>query len=101
MIQSKINDIIEKTATDIAPFFWYYNNGITAITNGMDTLGTNAEQIEIEGLQIINGAQTFYSIFHAYKNASNIRRKQMNEDMLINFRLIRSGSAAFNLGTLK
>lgn len=97
LIQSKINDIIEKTATENAPFFWYYNNGITAITNGMDTLGTNAEQLEIQGLQIINGAQTFYSIFHAYESASTLRRKQMNEDMLINFRLIRSGSAAFNL----
>jgi hypothetical protein len=97
LIQSKINEIIEKTATENAPFFWYYNNGITAITNGMDSLGTNAEQIDVEGLQIINGAQTFYAIFHAYKNASIIRRKQMNDNMLINFRLIRSGSADFNL----
>jgi hypothetical protein len=101
LIQSKINEIIEKTATENAPFFWYYNNGITAITNGMDSLGTNAEQIDVEGLQIINGAQTFYSIFHAYKNASIIRRKQMNDNMLINFRLINSGSADFNLNVTR
>jgi hypothetical protein len=30
LIQSKINEIIEKTATNNTPYFWYYNNGITA-----------------------------------------------------------------------
>lgn len=97
LIQSEINQIIEKTALENTPFFWYFNNGITAITNGMDILGTNAEQLDINGLQIINGAQTVYAIFHAYQNASPLRRKLMNEDMLINFRLIRSGSVTFNM----
>ncbi len=101
LIQSKINEIIEKTASDNAPFFWYYNNGITAITYGMDTLGTNAEQIDITGLQIINGSQTVYSIYNAYLNASVGKRKRLDEDMLITFRLIRSGSDDFNLNVTR
>lgn len=97
LIQSEINQIIEKTATNNTPFFWYYNNGITGITYGMDTLGTNAEQLDIVGLQIINGAQTVYSIFNAYQNLSVGRRKRMDDEMLITFRLIRSAGDAFNM----
>jgi hypothetical protein len=63
----------------------------------MDTLGTNAEQIDIAGLQIINGAQTVYSIFNAYKNLSLAGRKRMNNDMLITLRLIRSAGDTFNM----
>ena len=101
LIQSKINQLIESTVTDNAPYFWYYNNGITAITNGIDELGNNAEQLEIEGLQVINGAQTFYSIYRAYLNASTRHRKRMNEDTFITFRLIRSAGEDFNLNVTR
>jgi AIPR protein len=97
LIESEINEIIEKTVANNTPYFWYYNNGITAITNGMDTLGTNAEQLDIDGLQIINGAQTVYSIFHAYQNMSAARRKRLNDEMLITFRLIKSAGDTFNM----
>lgn len=101
LIQSKINQLIESTVTDNAPYFWYYNNGITAITNGIDELGSNAEQLDIEGLQIINGAQTFYSIYNAYRNASLRHRKRMDEDTFITFRLIRSAGQDFNLNVTR
>ena len=101
LIQSKINQLIERTATDNAPYFWYYNNGITAITNSVDELGSNAEQLAIEGLQVINGAQTFFSIYNAYLNASTRHRKRMDEDTFITFRLIRSAGQDFNLNVTR
>ena len=98
---STINRLIEQTATENAPYFWYYNNGITAITSHIDTIGTGAEQVDIEGLQIINGAQTVHALYEAYKKASPTRRRQMDSDIMITFRLIRSASKDFNLNVTR
>ena len=65
LLQSQFNEDIERTALDNPAYFWYYNNGITAITYLLPTIGKKAEQIELTGLQIINGAQTVYSIYRA------------------------------------
>ena len=62
LLKSHFNEDIEKTSLEEANLFWYYNNGVTAISYVIQELGKKSEQIDIIGLQIINGAQTVYSI---------------------------------------
>ena len=76
----------------------YFNNGITAITNlPPRKINATAKQIDMTGLQIINGAQTVYSIYQAYKNAKNGEKNVINDYALIRFHLIQGGNRDFEL----
>jgi hypothetical protein len=101
LLQSQFNEDIERTAVDNPAYFWYYNNGITAITYLLPTIGKKAEKIELTGLQIINGAQTVYAIYRAYKDASPTKRKQMDSESLITLRLLKSGGKDFDLNVTR
>ncbi|TAF05383.1 MAG: abortive phage infection protein [Nostocales cyanobacterium] len=101
LIQSQFNEDIERTAVENPAYFWYYNNGITAITYFLPTLGRKATQIELTGLQIINGAQTVYAIYRAYKDASPTKRKQMDSVSLVTLRLLKSGGKDFDLNVTR
>jgi hypothetical protein len=62
-VNSGIIDTIDKDPEN----FWYYNNGITILANSVRRKaigGTNREsgQFELEGLSIVNGAQTVGSL---------------------------------------
>ena len=48
-----------------------------------------------------NGAQTVYSIYSAYKNASRTKRTQMNREALITLRLLKSGGKDFDLNVTR
>ncbi len=99
LIASSYNHQIEQSLKDSSSFFWYYNNGITAITQRLPKrINTTAKQIEITALQIINGAQTVYSIYQAYKNARNGEKNVINDNALVSFRLIQGiGNRDFEL----
>ncbi|MTJ48966.1 AIPR family protein [Dolichospermum sp. UHCC 0259] len=101
LLQSQFNEDIERTAVDNPAYFWYYNNGITAITYFLPPIGGKAEQIELTGLQIINGAQTVYAIYRAYKDASPTKRKQMDNVSLVTLRLLESGGKDFDLNVTR
>jgi hypothetical protein len=101
LLQSQFNEEIEKTALENPAYFWYYNNGITAITYLLPSIGKKAEKIQLTGLQIINGAQTVYSIYRAYKNASPVKQKQMDSESLITLRLLKSGGKEFDLNVTR
>jgi len=100
-LQSQFNEDIEKTAIENPAYFWYYNNGITAITYLLPPIGKNAQKIKLTGLQIINGAQTVYSIYRAYKNASPTKRMQMDTESLVTLRLLKSGGKDFDLNVTR
>jgi hypothetical protein len=101
LLQSQFNEDIEKTAIENPAYFWYYNNGITAITYLLPPIGKNAQKIKLTGLQIINGAQTVYSIYRAYKNASPTKRMQMDTESLVTLRLLKSGGKDFDLNVTR
>jgi len=101
LIQSRFNEDIEKTAIENPAYFWYYNNGITAITYLLPPIRSQATTIKLTGLQIINGAQTVYSVYRAYKNASPAKRSQMDNEALITMRLLKSGGKNFDLNVTK
>ncbi|KCB52926.1 AIPR family protein [Bordetella hinzii] len=56
---SNINNGIKKTAEADAHNFWVFNNGLTVLVNSYSwtSTGTGGE-IEIQGMSIVNGAQT-------------------------------------------
>jgi hypothetical protein len=101
LLQSQFNDDIEKTALEEASLFWYYNNGVTAITSLLPEIGKKAEQITVAGLQIINGAQTVYAIYRAYENASSMQRLKMDSEAFVTFRLLKSGGKSFDLNVTR
>jgi len=101
LLQSQFNEEIEKTAIENPAYFWYYNNGITAITYLLPVIGKKAQKVELTGLQIINGAQTVYCVYRAYKNASPAKRAQMDNETLITFRLLKSGGKDFDLNVTR
>jgi hypothetical protein len=95
--RSNYNPKIVETLLNRPSSFWYFNNGITAITSILPEIGNHAQKIAIGGLQIINGAQTVYSIYTAYSNAKPIERKIMDNEARIALRLIGSSDKDFNL----
>jgi hypothetical protein len=101
LLQSQFNEEMEKTALENPAYFWYYNNGITAITYMLPSIGKRADTIQLTGLQIINGAQTVYSIYRAYKTASPTKRIQMDNEALVTFRLLKSGGQDFDLNVTR
>jgi hypothetical protein len=101
LLESQFNEEIKQTASDNPSYFWYYNNGITAITYPPLSIGKSATSFKINGLQIINGAQTVYAIYRAYKEASRSKRKQMDGEALITLRLLKSGGKDFDLNVTR
>ncbi|MDI9365901.1 MAG: AIPR family protein [Flavobacterium sp.] len=97
LITSDFNREIEETATDNPAYFWYYNNGLTAITYLIPEVRDEATTIELIGLQIINGAQTVYSIYKAYSEANPTKRSIIDSEALITLRLLKSGGRDFDL----
>jgi len=98
LITSKVNENIEKTLKDEKPYFWYFNNGITALTSYVDeTINPTAKSIKVTGLQIINGAQTVYSVYKSYQQASPRERKIMDKEVLLTLRLLKVNSQELSL----
>ena len=57
---ANINNGIKATATKNPENFWVYNNGITALVNGLSfkTLKAGSLRLKLDGISIVNGAQT-------------------------------------------
>jgi len=94
---SYFNEEITNTIKNNPLHFWYFNNGITAITDRIFPFHKDATNVKLRGIQIINGAQTVFSISQAYKYATEDKRTQMNENALISLRVLKSGGKDFDL----
>ncbi|HGY1050512.1 TPA: AIPR family protein [Aeromonas salmonicida subsp. pectinolytica] len=101
LVSSKINAEIVNSLKNDPSYFWYYNNGITAITRAIPAINSQAESFQITGLQIINGAQTAYSIYLAYSQASLEEREIIDSEARITLRLLKSGGKDFDLKVTK
>lgn len=101
LISSAINSEIKTSLLNNPSYFWYYNNGITAISRRIPSISNQAESFEVTGLQIINGAQTAYSIYRAFEEASPEERELIDSEARITFRLLKSGGQDFDLRVTK
>jgi hypothetical protein len=63
--RKKINSGIKQTVETKADDFWAYNNGITILTTKHYPDPENPNETILEGISIINGAQTTGSIAHS------------------------------------
>lgn len=66
-----INRQILETAIDNTKGveFWYFNNGITIVCKKINE-ASSGKVINLDNAQIINGAQTTYALYEAYKNGN-------------------------------
>lgn len=94
--KSNYNEKIADTLKSQPHLFWFFNNGITGITETSIDIGVHAKEIVLGNLQIINGAQTVYTIYNSYKDASTDQRTEMDKKALISFRLIVSKDTPLN-----
>lgn len=97
LTSSHFNEEIKNTVKNNPINFWYFNNGITAITDRIDDFHSDSDIVTINGIQVINGAQTVYSIYDSYKYADDETRKKMDHNALITFRVLESGGDDFDL----
>jgi hypothetical protein len=97
---SNFNPAISKTIKDNSKYFWYFNNGITAISDNINPIRSGTK-VTVNGLQIINGAQTVYSIFSTYDEASSTERRKIDSSTQITLRLLESGGKDFDLNVTR
>ena len=57
-INKKIAETIEKSPEE----FFYYNNGVSCLATSVSSQATNGTVLKLNGLQVINGAQTVRTI---------------------------------------
>jgi hypothetical protein len=62
---TKINKEIHDTINREPHYFYYYNNGITCLSTSFDM--KNEREVNVTGLQVINGAQTVRALAKAEK----------------------------------
>lgn len=94
--ETNFNEQIADTLKKRPPMFWYFNNGITAVAKIIPEIGNEAREVEVTGFQVINGAQTIYSIYRAYEETSEVSREAIDNDALIMLRLVNSNDVDFN-----
>ena len=76
----KINKGIRGTLINNPDKFFSYNNGISAVANGLETDAESGNIIRINNLQIVNGGQTTASIYNAcYKAQKEGRRIEIEK----------------------
>ncbi|MER2174980.1 MAG: AIPR family protein [Carnobacterium sp.] len=65
--KTEVNKSIETTLSNplITQDFWWLNNGITILA---DVGSLTGKTFSLENIQIVNGLQTSYSIYNAFKN---------------------------------
>ncbi|WP_182407299.1 AIPR family protein [Psychrobacter sp. GP33] len=66
--RGNVNKGLRNTIKQSPEMFFAYNNGLTATASNV--VISNDKIVEIENLQIVNGAQTTSAIYAAYKNAN-------------------------------
>lgn len=75
--KTEVNKEIEKTLNenDQSQDFWWLNNGITILADEGSITGRT---FSMENIQIVNGLQTSYSIYNAFKELTSEERQQDN-----------------------
>lgn len=85
-----INKQILETAKDDlkSKYFWYFNNGITIVCREINEV-PSGKIIILKDAQIINGAQTTYALYEAYKNGA------LKDDVEVLIKVIETGDRDF------
>jgi len=96
LFESNYNLGIVDTVSHHPENFWYFNNGITAITENISDFHDDAIKVKVQGLQIINGAQTVFSIHDAYEKSNGVDREKINK-AYVTLRVIESNNPEFDV----
>ena len=97
LFNKEISNTIKKNPLN----FWYFNNGITAITEKIYPFHAENDNVKLKGIQVINGAQTVFSIYESYLYSTDAERVLMNDNALITLRVLKTGGFDFDLSVTK
>jgi hypothetical protein len=78
-MDSEVNKEIVKCLLEEPQYFWYFNNGVTALCEDWKRAPENAREVpyRFDGLRIVNGAQTVSSIGAAMAEPDKVARAQV------------------------
>lgn len=94
--ESNINEDMKNTLISNPAWFWYFNNGVTAVTKHFEPFGDiKGKYIKMSNFHVINGAQTVYSVYEVYKKANEADRITLDQEVLITLRIIKSTEDLF------
>lgn len=94
--ESNYNPLIAKTLLERPDKFWYFNNGMVARTDKLLVRDKQTKIFNLNGLQIINGAQTFFTVYQTYKEANTRIRKKLDESVRISIKIIETTDEEFS-----
>ncbi len=88
--ERSINKQIQLTAESEkdAKHFWYFNNGVTLVCKSFKLRGTR-NKLDVKSPQIINGAQTTYALYEAFKT------QKLRQDAVVLIKAIQSNDDDF------
>lgn len=72
---TRVNQRLVETLTSEAHNFWYFNNGITILCNGLECVPFSRSSrspvtLYLKDASVVNGAQTVHAIYEAYRKDS-------------------------------
>lgn len=79
-LKQGVNESIQNTLRERPEDFFYLNNGITALCQKIEPKGTSKDgkkRFEIQGLSVINGAQTISSSSYAKSKGTDISKAKV------------------------
>lgn len=83
---TETNENLDSTLRDAPQDFWYYNNGITVVANGVSCRRSNPRSVDetfsLKGLSVVNGAQTCGALARAFRDGVSL------EDVRVTVRVI-------------
>lgn len=87
ILNSKFNANIEKTLDNDPTKFFFYNNGLTIVTENIIATSVNGGRkwkLEIKNYQVLNGGQTLRTI-HNYNqsNSANLQKSIVKAEVLV------------------
>jgi len=79
-LRSRVNKDIKRTAESQGERFVFYNNGIVLLTKNVKIFENDDREVivKLDGIGIVNGAQTISSTYEAFKNS--IKNGRIKED---------------------
>lgn len=85
--KTEVNDSIYETVQNLPKYFWYFNNGITAISTSLNkrAMGGSSHEsgiFDCKEFYIVNGAQTTGTLLEAKKFGLSL------DDVYVNMRII-------------
>lgn len=91
-LDKAINKTMKETASKEPKNFWYFNNGITMVSDEIESI--SQKKYRVQNPQVVNGLQTLYSLYELYRNEND---KNKLSKVYLTLRLIGTNDTEFKM----